>query len=62
MLPTNFVCTIATIENIKFDAMEGTANCHMVGRVYSGASDSSAILIVVGSNLQDSRLSNPQRQ
>ena len=45
MLPTNLVCTMATIENIKLDAMEGTASCHMVGRVYSGASDSSAIVI-----------------
>jgi len=45
MLPTNLVCTMATIENIKFDAMEGTASCHMVGRVYWGASDSSAIVI-----------------
>jgi hypothetical protein len=27
------------------DAMEGTASCHMVGRVYSGAPDSLAIVI-----------------
>jgi hypothetical protein len=45
MLPTNLVCTMATIENIRLDAMEGTASCHMVGRLYRGAADSSAIVI-----------------
>src|ERR1700683_3234530 len=62
MLPTNLVCTMATIENIRLDAMEGAASCHMVGRVYSGAPDSSAIVIGGWSNLQDGRLSNPERQ
>jgi hypothetical protein len=40
MLPTNLVCTMATMENIKLEAIEGAANCHMVGRVYSGVADS----------------------
>src|SRR5580698_700611 len=62
MLPTNLVWTMATIENIRLDAMEGAASCHMVGRVYSAASDSSAVVIIVGLDLQDGRLSNPHRQ
>src|SRR5438552_3683538 len=33
MLPTNFVCTKATLENMRLEAMEGTANCQMVGRL-----------------------------
>src|SRR5258708_1522417 len=63
MLPTNLVCTMATIENIRLDAMEGAASCHIVGRVYLGGADSSGIVIgSLVSDLQDGRLSNPYRQ
>src|ERR1700732_836077 len=63
--PTNLVWTIATSENMRLAVIEGTANCQMLGRLYSagGATGSVLVNLLPGeSNLQGDRLLDPQSQ
>lgn len=43
--PTNFVWTMATMENMRLAVIEGAANCQMLGRLYSAGCAAESVVV-----------------